>query len=170
VRTFCHFENYGACSGRMTLKAELNGQQVDIGSADYKVPHGWTVWVDVPLTPDLVTFVRAAGSLKASVTADSHDDPAHDDRVKWGKAIPVQKETTTGEVTITPDKLLPLCNVPSLKGLKLASAKKALTKAKCPMGRVSYARGSKPGRVINQKPNRGKALDAGTKVYLTVAR
>jgi beta-lactam-binding protein with PASTA domain len=38
------------------------------------------------------------------------------------------------------------------------------------VGRVRYGKGSKRGRVINQKPNRGKALDAGTRVYLTVAR
>jgi beta-lactam-binding protein with PASTA domain len=57
-----------------------------------------------------------------------------------------------------------------VKGLKLASAKKALKKAGCPVGKVRYARGSKRGRVINQKPNRGKALDAGAKVALTVSR
>jgi hypothetical protein len=169
VRTFCHYENYGSCAGKLTLKAQLNGQEVTLGSADYKVPHGWTVWVEVPLSPELVTFIRAAGSLKASVVADSHDDPRHDDRVNWD-SVPVQNKTTGGDVTIKPDKLLPLCDVPAVKGLKLASAKKALAKAKCPVGSIKYARGSKRGRVINQKPNRGKALDAGTKVYLTVAR
>ena len=60
--------------------------------------------------------------------------------------------------------------VAPVKGLKLASAKKKLKAAQCPVGTVRYSRGSKRGRVINQKPNRGKALDAGTKVYLTVAR
>jgi beta-lactam-binding protein with PASTA domain len=63
-----------------------------------------------------------------------------------------------------------VCSVPHVKGLKLAKAKKALVKAGCPVGKVRYSRGSKRGRVINQKPNRGKALDAGTKVALTVAR
>jgi hypothetical protein len=170
IRTFCHGENYGSCIGKLTLKADLNGQEVELGSASYNVQNSWTVNVQVPLSPDMVNLIRGLGGLKATVVADSHDDPAHDERVKWGGAIPVQSKVTGGELTIKPDKLLPLCNVPSLKGMKLASARKVLAKARCPVGTVRYARGSKHGRVINQKPNRGKALDAGTKVYLTVAR
>ena len=170
VRTFCHGENYGACVGKLTLKADIGGQEVEIGSTDFRVENSHTVNVQIPLSPDVVTGVRALGSLKTRVIADSHDDPRADERVKWGSAIPVQSKVTEGTATLKPDKLLPLCAVPQVKGLKLASAKKALKKAKCPMGRIRYARGSKRGRVINQKPNRGKALDAGTKVYLTVAR
>ena len=170
VRTFCHGENYGACVGRLTLKAELGGQEVELGSADFRVENSHTVNIQVPLSADVVQGIRALGGLKARVVADSHDDPRNDERVKWGGAIPVQSKVTEGTATIKPDKLLPLCNVPAVKGLKLASAKKKLKTAKCPVGRVRYARGSKRGRVINQKPNRGKSLDAGTKVYLTVAR
>jgi hypothetical protein len=170
VRVFCHGENYGSCQGRLTVRADIAGQEVELGGADFNVDNSHTINVQVPLSPEVIQGIRALGSLRAKVTADAHDDPAHDERVKWGTAIPVQSKVTTGEITIKPDKLLPVCSVPHVKGLKLASAKKVLTKAKCPMGRVRYARGSKRGRVINQKPNRGKALDAGTKVYLTVAR
>jgi len=170
VRTFCHGENYGACIGKLKLTAEINGQEVEIGSTDFKVDNSHTVNVQVPLSPETVYGVQLLGSMKAKVTAESHDDPRHDERVKWGDSIPVQDKVTTGEITIKPDKLLPVCRVPHVKGLKLNSAKKVLTRAKCPVGRVRYARGSKRGRVINQKPNRGKALDAGTKVFLTVAR
>jgi hypothetical protein len=170
VRTFCHFENYGACIGRLTLKADVDGQEVVLGGVDFNVDNSHTINVQVPLDPGVVTAIRALGSLRVTAVAETHDDPKHDDRVRWGAAVPVQEKVTTGDVTIKPDKLLPLCNVPHVKGLKLASAKKVLTKAKCPVGKVRYARGSKRGRVINQKPNRGKALDAGTKVALTVAR
>jgi hypothetical protein len=170
VRTFCHGENYGACIGTMKLVADVGGQEAELGSADYRVENSHTVNVQVPLSPEVVRAVRAAGSLRAKVVADSHDDPRADERVKWGDAIPVQSKVTSGEVTIKPDKLLPLCSVPHVKGLKLASARKRLVKAGCPVGRVRYARGSKRGRVINQRPNRGKALDAGAKVALTVAR
>ena len=170
VRTFCHGENYGSCSGRVRVLADLNGQEVELGATDFKVENSWTVNVQVPLPAELVQGIRALGGLRARVVADSHDDPAHDERVKWGRAIPVQSKVTEGSINIKPDKLLPVCSVPQVKGLKLASAKKRLKAAKCPTGRVRYARGSKRGRVINQKPNRGKALDAGTKVYLTVAR
>lgn len=170
VRTFCHGENYGSCSGRMKLLADLNGQEVELGATDFEVENSWTVNVQIPLSAELVQGIRALGGLNARVVADARDDPARDERVKWGAAIPVQTKTTEGQIRIKPDKLLPLCNVPAVKGLKLASAKKKLKAAKCPVGTVRYSRGSKRGRVINQKPNRGKALDAGTKVYLTVAR
>ncbi|HEX8742675.1 MAG TPA: PASTA domain-containing protein [Thermoleophilaceae bacterium] len=170
VRTFCHGENYGACKGRLTLKANVAGQEVELGSSEFDVDNSYTVNVQVPLSDAMVTMLRGAGSLNVTAVADGHDDPAHDERVKWGGAIPVQSKVTTGQVTLKPDKLLPLCTIPHVKGLKLASAKKALKKAGCPVGRVRYSRGSKRGRVINQKPNRGKALDAGSKVYLTVAR
>ena len=170
VRTFCHGENYGSCKGRLTLRADVAGQQVEIGSTEFNVDNSHTVNVRVPLSEEVVYGLRAAGSLSVTATADSHDDPAHDERVKWGRAIPVQSKVTTGAVTLKPDKLLPLCTIPQVKGLRLASAKKALRKAGCPVGTVRYSRGSKRGRVIKQRPNRGKALDAGTKVYLTVAR
>ena len=170
VRTFCHGENYGACVGRLTLKAEIGGQEVDLGSADFRVENSHTVNVKVPLSPETIHGIRALRSLKVRAVADSHDDPRDDARVRWGAAIPVQSKVTEGSVTIKPDKLLPVCKVPQLKGLKLKSAKKRLMKAKCPVGRVRYGRGKKRGRVINQKPNRGKALDARSKVYLTVAR
>ena len=170
VRTFCHGENYGACIGTMKLTADIGGQEVVLGITDFKVENSYTVNVQVPLSPEVVYGIQAAKSLRAKVTVDSHDDPRHDERVKWGEAIPVQSKVTTGEVTLKPDKLLPVCTVPHVKGLKRASAKKTLKKAACPVGRVRYGRGSKRGRVINQKPNRGKPLNAGTKVYLTVAR
>jgi hypothetical protein len=170
VRTFCHGENYGACIGTMKIVADVGGQEVELGGADYKVENSYTVNVQVPLSPEVVQGIQAAGSLQAKVVADSHDDPRHDERMKWGEAIPVQSKVTTGEITIKPDKLLPVCSVPHVKGLKLKSAKKRLVKAGCPVGKVRYSRGSKRGRVINQKPNRGKALDAGATVALTVAR
>ena len=170
VRTFCHGENYGACSGVLKLVADLNGVETELGRTDFKVDNSYTVNVRVPLAPEMIYLLRGAGSMNVRAIAESHDDPAHDTRVKWGGAIPVQHKTTSGDVTLKPDKLLPLCSVPPVKGLKLASAKKKLVKAGCPVGKVRYARGSKKGRVINQKPNRGKALDAGTKVALTVAR
>jgi hypothetical protein len=170
VRTFCHGENYGACIGTMKLSADIAGQEVEIGRVDYKVENSHTVNLQVPLSAEVVRGIQLAGSLRVKAVADSHDDPRADERVKWGAAIPVQSKVTTGEATLKPDKLLPLCSVPQVKGLKLSSAKRALVKAGCPIGKVRYSRGSKRGRVINQKPNRGKALDAGTRVSLTVAR
>ena len=170
VRTFCHGENYGACHGVLKLMADIGGVETEIGRTDFKVENSYTVNVQVPLSPETVQGIQQLGSLKVTAVAEAHDDPRNDARVKWGDAIPVQHKTTTGEVTLKPDKLLPVCSVPHVKGLKLASAKKKLVKAGCPVGKVRYGRGSKRGRVINQKPNRGKALDARAKVFLTVAR
>jgi PASTA domain-containing protein len=170
VRVFCHGENYGGCHGNLTLKADLDGQRVELGTASFHVPGSYTVNVTLSLLPEHVRAIQRAKSVVASIEADAHDDPENDPRVKWGDAIPVQHKTKTGEITIKPDKLLPLCMVPQVKGKKLAAAKKSLAKAGCPVGRVRTAKGRKRGYVINQSPNKGSALDAGTKVSLVIAR
>jgi hypothetical protein len=170
VRTFCHGENYGGCHGRLRVSADLDGQRVELGSADFDVPGAYTVNVPVTLAPEHVNAIQRARTVVAHVEADGHDDPASDPRNKWGGMVPVQHRATDGDLRVKPDKLLPVCTVPAVKGKKLSSAKKALLKAGCPVGKIRKARGKKRGYVINQMPNRGKALDAGTKVSLTVAR
>ncbi len=63
------------------------------------------------------------------------------------------------------------CVVPKLKGKTLARAKKALTKARCRLGRVKRANSRrKAGTVIKQSVRPGKRRPAGTKIGVTVAR
>lgn len=171
ARVFCHGENYGGCHGTARLTADIDGRNdVELGATDFDVPGAYTVNLTFTLSPENVAAIQRAKSVVAHVVADAHDDPASDPRVQWGDAIPVQHKTRSGDVTLTPDKLLPLCSVPQVKGKSLAAAKRALAKAGCPVGRITKAKGRKRGVVINQRPNSGSALDAGTRVALVVAK
>lgn len=64
-----------------------------------------------------------------------------------------------------------VCNVPALKGKKLAAAKKALKKANCGVGKVTNKASATvaKGKVISSKPGKGAKKKAGTKVKLTVS-
>jgi hypothetical protein len=64
------------------------------------------------------------------------------------------------------------CIVPSLRGRRLASARRALKKANCTLGKVTRksARPAKRGRVLSQRPSAGSKLPSGAKVALVVGR
>jgi beta-lactam-binding protein with PASTA domain len=64
-----------------------------------------------------------------------------------------------------------VCNVPALKGKKLAAAKKALKKANCGVGKVTNKASATvaKGKVISSKPGKGAKKKAGTKVALTIS-
>jgi beta-lactam-binding protein with PASTA domain len=64
------------------------------------------------------------------------------------------------------------CVVPDVVGKKLASAKQALTKAKCQTGKVTqaYSNGVAKGQVISQSQEPDKVLAKGTKVNLVVSK
>jgi beta-lactam-binding protein with PASTA domain len=63
-----------------------------------------------------------------------------------------------------------MCNVPALKGLKLAAAKGALASANCRVGKVTYVYSKiARGLVSSQKPGAGSVRPAGTRVSLVVS-
>ncbi len=64
------------------------------------------------------------------------------------------------------------CLVPSVKRVKLTGAKRKLHRAGCALGKVRRRQGvsMKIGRVVGQRPKRGKILPAGAKVSLTLGR
>ena len=64
-----------------------------------------------------------------------------------------------------------VCNVPALKGKKLAAAKKALKKANCGVGKVTNKASATvaKGKVISSQPGKGAKKKAGTKVKLKVS-
>ena len=66
----------------------------------------------------------------------------------------------------------PVCNVPRLRGLKLAAAKRTLVKRGCALGRVSrtFSRRVARGRIVGQKPGPGLRLRRGAKVAVVVSR
>jgi hypothetical protein len=64
------------------------------------------------------------------------------------------------------------CKVPTVTGLTLLSAKSAIIKNACGVGRVRrvYSRAVKVGRVIGQYPRRGTMLSHGAPVDVVVSR
>jgi beta-lactam-binding protein with PASTA domain len=66
----------------------------------------------------------------------------------------------------------PRCVVPKLKGKTLRSAKGAIGRAHCSLGKVTRAFSArvKKGRVISQKPRAGSKLTAGAKLRLTLSK
>jgi len=64
------------------------------------------------------------------------------------------------------------CRVPNVKRKTLKSAKKAIKKAGCNVGKVRAKRSAKvrPGHVISQTVKAGRRVRTGTKVGLTVSR
>ena len=65
-----------------------------------------------------------------------------------------------------------VCLVPRVTGKSLATARQAIVKAHCAMGKVTRAFSAvvKPGRVISQHPQPAKRLAAGSKVMLKVSK
>ena len=63
------------------------------------------------------------------------------------------------------------CVVPRVIGLRLATARKRITRANCRVGRVRRVRSQRPaGRVISQSPRGGTRRAAGARVNLVVGR
>ena len=76
------------------------------------------------------------------------------------------------DLTVKATFALRQCVVPNVVGKTLKAAKRLLTHAFCSVGKVTTAQSStvKQGRVVSQKPTRGKHLRAHTKVALVVSR
>jgi hypothetical protein len=65
----------------------------------------------------------------------------------------------------------PRCVVPRVIGLRLAAARKRITRASCRVGRVRRVRSQRrAGRVLSQSPRAGTRHAAGTRVNLVVGR
>jgi beta-lactam-binding protein with PASTA domain len=79
----------------------------------------------------------------------------------------------TATTAITVERRVALkCNVPSLKGLTKAVAKRLLTAVHCKLGKVTRktARSGTPGTVIKQAKKAGAKLPAGSKVNVTLRK
>jgi hypothetical protein len=91
---------------------------------------------------------------------------------------PVQTVVVPGPspppVVVTQTVQAPIvCKVPGLKGLRIAAAKRVLRAAHCALGTVrrkKVVERKRVGRVIAQKPRKGKSLARGTKVAVTVGK
>jgi hypothetical protein len=70
-----------------------------------------------------------------------------------------------------PPRAQPGCKVPALVGKRLASARRAVRRANCKLGRVSHARsGRSRGIVLAQRPRAGTVRPVGSRVRLVVSR
>ena len=170
VKIFCHFENYGACIGRLGLDATLDGVPTRLGEVGFNVPHGNTVIVEIPLSQENVLKIQGARKVTGTLTAEARDNPRGDDRVKWD-TVPVQEKTTTGTVVLEADK--PACVVPQkLIGKSSASAKSSVRKAGCSSA-VKFKRGVKAkqvGKIVAVSPAAGTVLPSNSKVTLTIGK
>jgi hypothetical protein len=65
-----------------------------------------------------------------------------------------------------------MCIVPKLRGLRLAAAKRALTKANCTVGKITKAKSSRvaKGKVILSRPAAGAQHQRGARVAVVVSR
>jgi hypothetical protein len=80
--------------------------------------------------------------------------------------------TTSDDATVDAKFVLRQCNVPNVKGKTLKAAVHALRRAYCSVGRVTRVASAtvKKGRVVSQKPKRGKRLKPHAKVGLLVSK
>jgi plastocyanin len=70
-----------------------------------------------------------------------------------------------------PPAAQPRCKVPKVVGKRLAAAKRAITRARCRVGRIRRARSRKArGMVVKQSPRAGVRRPRGTRVHLVVSR
>ena len=99
-----------------------------------------------------------AQSLTTSATASGADPNTANNAATT--AIAVEKRVTAR------------CNVPSLKGLTKAVAKRLLTAASCKLGKAKSkkAKSGKKGTVIKQSPKAGSKLAPGAKVAVTLKK
>ncbi len=103
VKVLCPGPSYGHCQGVLVLKATLNGGEVTLGGAAFKVRPAYTQKIDINLSPDDVKLIQDAKGVTAVATADAKDDPRSDSRANSG--VPVQSKSTRGRVTVKPDRL-----------------------------------------------------------------
>ena len=64
----------------------------------------------------------------------------------------------------------PRCRVPGVVGLRLATARRRIQRARCSVGRIRRARSRRVGRVLAQSPRRGSVRPRGPAVRLVVGR
>ncbi|HEX8647028.1 MAG TPA: PASTA domain-containing protein [Thermoleophilaceae bacterium] len=166
----CHGENYGGCIGDLSLSATIDGTVRELGTAPFSIEPGFKGTIEIPISAESVLAIQRARTLTGTLTAAAHDDPRGDSRVKWD-SVPVQTKTTTGQITLTPDKLP--CVVPrKLVGKTSAKAKSMLKAAGCGNA-VKYKKVKKSkqfGKVVSHKPKADTVLPAGSKVTLTIGR
>ena len=141
---------------------DLNGDgKPDVATAngDDDDPRGLSVLRglgDGSLAPE--REYRAGGGVISIALADLNGDGKLDAVTASGNAVGVLLNSTG------------MCNVPALRGLTLAAAKKALAGANCRLGKVARAHSKvAAGHVSSQKPAAGTVRPVGARIDLVVS-
>ncbi|HKP89143.1 MAG TPA: hypothetical protein VJT75_04135 [Thermoleophilaceae bacterium] len=100
VAVNCPVSTYGSCKGVLVLKAPINGTLTTLGGVPFNVRSSYGASLLVKLSDQITKKVLKLGGVKATVTADAHDDPRNDKRAH--PTVPVQKKTTRGAIRISP--------------------------------------------------------------------
>jgi hypothetical protein len=111
VRITCPYETYGACQGVARAEAVLNGTKVLLGGGAFDTRHGYSDSLNIAISKANMRRIQRLGSVQVRLTADSHDDPAHDPRAGGRQAlspdpsdrVPVQHKTDVATITIQAD-------------------------------------------------------------------
>jgi hypothetical protein len=108
-------------------------------------------------------YYRFGGDANAIVSADLNGDGKED----LAAALSGRRHTVAVRLNAPG-----LCNVQSVTGMTVATAKQRLGLANCRVGKVAraYKEGVRRGRVISQRPGFNAVLPGGAKVNLVVSR
>lgn len=162
--------------GLTTLKTSVPVKKGDVVAID--IPNGVDPQTDVvPYTATYVSVRETAGSFYTFLEPQLPD----------GATAPFPTTKVAGAIQVSADVQVPgedapattgggsgsakQCVVPSLKGKTLASAKSALKKRSCKLGKVKRrSGGSGSFKVISQTSKSGRKLADGSAVGVTLAR
>jgi len=99
VRVTCPRPTYGACQGGVRGTAKVNGHKVSFTKTAFKVAHGNTGNVMLPVPSSALPAVQ--NGLHVHLVANSHDDPVHDTRDRWPLVTPVQSRVNRATITVS---------------------------------------------------------------------
>ena len=131
---------------------------------------GYLIPLGTPGIPNIGDTIMGSGlnALTLTTTFTRKPDPQPTNQNTSNTTTNTQTQgTTTTTTKVTPVQ----CVVPKLKGLKLAKARKAATKAHCAVGKVKRKKSAKKATtVLKQGAKAGSVLAEGSKIALTVAK
>jgi len=99
VKVACPWPTYGTCQGSLRGTAKVNGHKVSFTKTAFKVAHGNTGNVMLPVPSSALPAVQ--NGLRVHLVASSHDDPRHDTRDRWPLLTPIQSKVNRATVTVS---------------------------------------------------------------------
>ena len=118
------------------------------------------------------TCTLSAGSCPSTYTGWDLPGPRTITATYGGDSTHARSSGTQDIEVTAPIGAGPVVRVPSVTGKRLAAAKTALRRSRCRVGTIDrvFSKRVEKGRVISEKPGRGKVVGWGTKVGLVVSK